>query len=376
MKKPRDGWQASYKDPMRWKFPQDNTDYSISGTPRVDTTENDLCSTKVLVMHCPTHDNRAMSSGEYPFSWHLQDKRRNWEIRLQLRFKKTPERLFFGVELGHYVPVSGTARAVQKALVSACKKIVGDCYHSPGDDPSKTAGESETPSFVMPLWAFDQFMVSDPGSEPDLASDLSRVGMKRADGVKAYIGAMQQTIAKFSTDKVYTFCFWGISQFLDVIRWEICGSIFPIRIDFNKLCGKPPAYITMYDLPGMSSGDKDKRHLTSRKRRVFHVAAWTGPRPACLDGKVEDYVAEKPDDLEMQEEDLLQITKSLEELPDLISMDDFLGSPTPVQGQADNANLLDFDFFAPSTAPAKQEAAGYQAQKPKESDSVDLLGLM
>lgn len=372
MKKVRDGWQAGYKDPMRWKFPDSSEDLFISGTPRVDHSENDLCTCKALVMHCPTHDTRAMSSGEYPFSWHLQDKRRNWEIRLQLRFKKVPERMFFGVELGSYVPVSGTARVVQKALVSACKKIVGDCHHSAGDDPSATAGESELPCFVMPLWAFDQFMVSDPGAEPDLTSDLNNVGMKRTDGVKAYIRAMQSTIANFSTEKVYTFSFWGISQFLDVIRWEICGSMFPIRIGFNQICGKPPIYITMYDLPGVSDKDKDQRHLASRKRRYFHVASWSGPRPASLDGKVEDFIADQTE-LEMPEEDLLKLTKRVEELPDLISMDDFLAGTNSTPANADSFDLLGLDFGGP---PAQTQDAGYTAPKPAAAQSVDLLGLM
>jgi len=372
MKKPRDGWQAAYKDPLRWKFPQAPDEFRISGTPRVDQSENDFCSTKLILMHCPTHDSRALANGEYPFSGHLHDKRRNWEIRLQLRFKKIPERLFFGVELGSYVPVSGTARAVQKALVSACRKIVGDVYHSQGDDPSATAGECEVPSFVMPLWAFDQFEVSEPGSEPDLTSDFSRVGKRRTDGVKAYVRDMQDTIDNFSTEKVYTFCFWGISQFLDCIRWEICGSMFPIRIDFNKLCGKPPVHITMYDIPGMTDTDKDQRHLSSKKRRCFHVAAWTGPRPASLDGQVEALVEQN--DLELPEEDLLQLTTRLEELPDLMSMDDFLGDVmTPAPGPA-NVDLLGFDDLLGGGS-SQDASAGYTAQKPPENNSTDLLGL-
>merc|ERR1719261_780024 len=180
--KPRDGWQAAYQDPLRWKFPQLSEDFCIAGEPRVDQSENDLCTTKILVMHCPTHEPRRTTTGEYPFSWHLGERKRNWEIRLQLRFKQIPERLFFGVELAKYVPVSGTARAVQKALVAACRKIVGDCYHSPGDDPKATAGECELPTFVMPIWAFDQYEVSDPGKEPDLTGNFERVGRKRTDG--------------------------------------------------------------------------------------------------------------------------------------------------------------------------------------------------
>ena len=35
--------------------------------------------------------------------------------------------------------------------------------------------------------------------------------------------------------EVYTFCFWGWSQFLYCIRWEITGGIVPGRTgDFNR----------------------------------------------------------------------------------------------------------------------------------------------
>jgi len=376
--RPQDGWQASYQDPLRWKFPQSSEDLSISGEPRVDSFENEFCSTKAVVMHVPTHEPRRVSSGEYPFSWHLGERKRNWEIRIQMRFKKIPERLFFGVELSKYVPVSGTARAVQKALVSACRKIVGECYHSAGDDPASTAGEGELPTFVMPLWAFDQFQVSDPGQEPDLTSNLEQVGKRRTDGVREYIRSMNDAIANFSTDKVYTFCFWGISQFLDVIRWEISGSMFPVRIDFNKLCGKPPVYITMYDLSGMNPGDK--RHLPSKKRRFLHVATWTGPRPACLSGAEVEEPMPAQTEIDMPEVDLLELTQRLEDIPDLISME--ASGTAPTAAQAASFDLLGLDFGAPSQAGYTQDAAAptapnSEAQKQAgSSGSVDLLGLL
>merc|ERR1719336_107037 len=123
---------------------------------------------------------------------------------MQLRFKEPPRgRLYFGVELEHFVPVSGIARQAQKALVGACQHVVGDCYHTNGDDPAKVRGEMEKPAFVMPLWAFDQFHVADVGQEPSLLGDLDGVGMKRADGVTNYISALRSVMGGFSADKVY-----------------------------------------------------------------------------------------------------------------------------------------------------------------------------
>lgn len=369
-------WQSSYEDPLRWKFPQSTSELSISGEPRIDQVENDLCSMKTLIMHRPTSDPSRESSGRYPFSRHLSERRRNWEVRLQLRFKKLPERLFFGIELGSYTPVSGTSRLVQKALVSACRKIVGECYHTNGDNPGSTVGECEPPAFVMPLWAFDQFEVSTPGSEPDLRQDFERVGIRRTDGVRQYIRAMNDAISAFSTDKVYTFCFWGVSQFLDVLNWEICGSMFPVRIDFNRLCGNPPVYITIYDMPGWRETDADQRHLTSRKRHYLRVATWSQKRPP-KGGVVFENLPEQEQQSDLVDDlaadDLEKLTAKLEELPDLISMDDC--SP-PSVAQADNFDLLGLDLLG--TAPPKDEAkAGYPSSQAKapQVETFDLLGL-
>jgi len=98
----------------------------------------------------------------------------------------------------------------------------------------------------MPMWAFDQFEVSYAGREPSLDGDMEGRGMRRADGVKEYIAAMKATLTNLAVDKVYTFCFWGVSQFLDCMQWEVCGGILPgVRLDFNKLCGAPPVYFSV-----------------------------------------------------------------------------------------------------------------------------------
>jgi len=197
-----------------------------------------------------------------------------------LHFKRVPQdQLFFSAELSRFVQVSGMTRQAQKALVAACQTVAGECYHSNGDDPSTVlAGkESEPPTFAMPLWAFDQFEVSNPGSEPDLKGDLDRVGMRRCDGAKTYIDAMKAALGNLSTDKVYTFCLWGVSQFLDCIRWEIVGGVLPgMTLDFNRLCGAPPAYLCIYELANRGT---EKKHMPSMKRSYIRVAAWSSLHP-------------------------------------------------------------------------------------------------
>merc|ERR1719223_1351546 len=90
---------------------------------------------------------------------------------------------------------------------------------------------------------------------------------------------MDQVIREFSTDKVYTFCLWGVSKFLDVMRWEVVGGIIPgAKLDFNKLCGAPPVNISIYELDSSKAGT-DKRHLTSYKRHLFKAAVWSTKSP-------------------------------------------------------------------------------------------------
>mmetsp|Transcript_10435 Transcript_10435/g.29016 ORF Transcript_10435/g.29016 Transcript_10435/m.29016 type:complete len:399 (-) Transcript_10435:38-1234(-) len=270
-------WPDGYGDPLRWTFlPSSGVQYA--NVPRPYEREDELCSLKALVMHQPTHEPWRSQTGQFPFSWHLAGRRRLWEIRLQVRFKRLPEGpLYVGIENGGPAPASGLERRMNELLIGTVRKTVGKMYASPGDDPMSTEGELEPATMAVPLGAFDQFAVSDPGEEPDIASDLSDVGMRRTDGLKAYLQAIRAEEARLSTEKVYTFCFWGVSQFLDCINWQ---ARMGFHVDFNRFCGQPPWFFAMYELPVLDSEDlSDQRHLLSRKRYYIHVAIWSELRP-------------------------------------------------------------------------------------------------
>ncbi|CAE7656943.1 unnamed protein product [Symbiodinium sp. CCMP2592] len=128
----------------------------------------------------------------------------------------------------------------------------------------------------MPLWAFDQFVVSEVGEEPDLCGDLANVGMRRSEGLKAYVNELEKVVENFSTDKVYTFCIWGVSQFLDCIRWEARGIIPGMTFGFSRFGLKAPLTIAIYEMPGEHP---DPRHLRSRKRYYLNVAMWSALHP-------------------------------------------------------------------------------------------------
>lgn len=285
--------EGEYIDPLQWRFEEASGSKSEA---RAESWDNDMCSVRLVVMHRPTHQPEREKSGDYPFNWHLNGRKRLWELRLQLRFKRVPQgQLHFAAELGRFVEVSGMMRQAQKALVAACRGAAGECYHSNGDEPSKaTPGvEVEPPTFAMPLWAFDQFDVSPPGEEPDLKGDMQGKGMRRSDGASAYISAMKSALSNLSTDRVYTFCLWGISQFVDCVNWEVTGGVLPVNLDFNRLCGSPPVYLSIYEL---SNSVTETRHLPSLRKNFLRVAAWSALKPPPeLVKPAEPYIATNAD---------------------------------------------------------------------------------
>eukprot|EP00927_Polykrikos_kofoidii_P059419 TRINITY_DN54577_c0_g1_i1.p1 TRINITY_DN54577_c0_g1~~TRINITY_DN54577_c0_g1_i1.p1 ORF type:complete len:375 (-),score=79.84 TRINITY_DN54577_c0_g1_i1:113-1162(-) len=344
----------SYQDALRWRFHHSATEQRICSPPRVELFENEQSTVKMVVMHKPTNNPEARQSKTYPFSWHLAGKRRLWEIRLQMRFKKIPQgQMFFGIELDQYISLSLQTRLAQTALVTACQSVVGDCYHSKGDNPKKVDGEPEPPTFAMPLWAFDQFLVSQVGSEPDLLGDISTLGMRRSDDLNAYMDAMKETLLTLSTDNVYTFSFWGISQFLDVIQWEVSGGVLPMQIDFNDFCGTPPVHLVMYEMNG-TDAKANTKHYRSKKTYFFRTAVWSQLKP--------------PREGAFDEDDRAAAAAAAANAAAIATATSATSMAKPEPPRAEEIDLLGLSFDEPAPKP--------EAQASNTTASVDLLGLM
>jgi len=237
---------------------------------------NEMCEGSTLTVHRATYDPALDRSGDYPFSEVFKGRKINWEVRVQMRFKQTPDgTLKFGIELDDYVPMIRATKVAMRAVVGSLKYIVGnDLHHSPGDDPAETVGEAERPIFSMPIWAFDQFIETPEGEQPPMLNDpnFMNMGIKRADDVKAYARTMDNL--KFKVGPTYTFSFWSISTLIDNVMWRIGGVIPGVTIDFNQFCGRPPVHLVIYTLRPAADG-KDERHLDSRKCYLFHLAFWS-----------------------------------------------------------------------------------------------------
>eukprot|EP00930_Biecheleria_cincta_P057860 TRINITY_DN43733_c0_g1_i1.p1 TRINITY_DN43733_c0_g1~~TRINITY_DN43733_c0_g1_i1.p1 ORF type:complete len:414 (+),score=76.59 TRINITY_DN43733_c0_g1_i1:35-1243(+) len=277
---PAEMGNLKHQGPVRWSFMPSNG-ILCCNTREPMAFENENASVKALVLHRPTHDADCEAAGQYPYAWHFHGRKRIWEVRVQIRFKRLPKgKICFGLEMR---PAEGHQKTfltqqVQRTLVGAMRAAIGnDIYHTPGDDPASTEGEVESPAFVMPLWAVDQFHVAVPGQEPLLSANLDRIGMKRTDSVRAYIEAMRVTTENLSCDKVYTFCVWGVSPFVDVSTWELKGLWPGFKMDAAKLSGDPLVYVAAYDLE--ETRDQSQRHLESCKSYYFKVALWSTLKP-------------------------------------------------------------------------------------------------
>mmetsp|Transcript_21322 Transcript_21322/g.47526 ORF Transcript_21322/g.47526 Transcript_21322/m.47526 type:complete len:373 (+) Transcript_21322:98-1216(+) len=231
--------------------------------------ENENC-----VVECMMLMKSPEASG--PCNAYFEGKRRLWEARLQFRVKRTPTKpVVFGIELAEYVPVSGWSRRVQQMTVAMLRKVAGkDLYHSAGDDPRKTSGETERPGFAMPLWAFDQLVISEEGEEPNIR-DLEGRGVLRTEGRADFVRTMNSL--ELQPGKVYTFSFWSISRFVDVLDWKMLGVV-PGGMDFSVFCGRPPVHVVIYELED-SEDPRETRHLQSRKRYWFNLALWSTKVP-------------------------------------------------------------------------------------------------
>ncbi|CAJ1351063.1 unnamed protein product [Effrenium voratum] len=208
------------------------------------------CSGLFLVLHRPTYDSQLNNSSSYLYGDYFEGKKRLWELRFRVQFKRrVPQSdLFFGVELEEYVPVNAATKRVMDLSVAGMRQVVGDrLYHTLGDqDPV----ESERPAIMMPLWAFDQFIETPEGETPPDLSDpnLPEYGHKRVGQIREYKRLMDSLDLR--PGPTFTFCFWGVSRFCDVIGWQATGIPIFTPLDLNLYCGKPPLHLVLYTLQG------------------------------------------------------------------------------------------------------------------------------
>jgi hypothetical protein len=251
---------------------------AFGNSPEPWTFENDTCSWSMLSMLRATYNQELDKSGNYLYGKYFLGKKRLWELRVQFKFKRRvrPDKVYLALELHKHVHLNRATKILMDMVVNLMRRAVGDqLYHSVGDDPNSTDGEAEKPIFAMPLWAFDQFILTPEGEEPPKLTDpaLPSMGSARSGRVKDFRSELEALTLE--PGPTYTFCLWGVSQWIDKLAWEL---LMPWgRIDCNKFCGSPPIHAVVYELTPSATGDK--RHLQARKRYIMNAALWSSIKP-------------------------------------------------------------------------------------------------
>jgi len=270
--------------------------------------ENDFCRGSYIVFHPPTSKANSRGPNGMDYADYFSGKSRIWEFRMQFQFKTKPDPdwdMFFGVELENYVPLSMATKQAQRLIIAGINQAVGGLYQTPGTDPQKGAvGEDiERPCFVLPLWAFDQFVETCENEQPPNLGDpdFSLMGKRRYRRVAEYSKEISALKKGFAVGPTYTFGFWGTARFLDVINWNLIGIPAVTPMDFNRFAGQPPVNVSVYALKSSEAGEH--RHLQSRKQYIFRAAIWSSTRrperkhferlAGILAGNVEDTSAPK-----------------------------------------------------------------------------------
>merc|ERR1719201_839324 len=85
-----------------------------------------------------------------------------------------------------------------------------------------------------------------------------------------------------SKDRVYTFCTWGLSRWMDAVCGEVCGvpGLPNLRMSMGPIVGDNPYYAAIYSLslPEYSKDrvkNADVRHLQSRRIYYMNTAFWS-----------------------------------------------------------------------------------------------------
>eukprot|EP00933_Yihiella_yeosuensis_P005279 TRINITY_DN109769_c0_g1_i1.p1 TRINITY_DN109769_c0_g1~~TRINITY_DN109769_c0_g1_i1.p1 ORF type:complete len:429 (-),score=53.51 TRINITY_DN109769_c0_g1_i1:53-1339(-) len=232
---------------------------------------------RVLLMYRPLEG----LDPSHPYYHHFATRKRNWELRLQGKFKIVPKGdLFVGAVLRDFdydQPVAGSSILAMNTAMSLIKYQYRMHFSWGARQKAALKPNAELGTCVSDLTVFDQIVVTPSGrSYPPLGSDMDDLSeayglslMRRDLGIQEYSKMMQEVMQGLNTEDTYTFRLWGLSQMLDVLNWQLkIGA----RIGLAHFMKEFPIHICMYDLGG---ANRDEPHLESKKRYFFDFMGWS-----------------------------------------------------------------------------------------------------
>jgi len=149
--------------------------------------------------------------------------------------------------------------------------------------------DAELSHLVTNMCAWDQIICTPAGeTPPPLEGDLSGLGiLRKEEGLKDYTKCCHDILQDIRLDTTYTFCFWGVSQLLDVVHWQFAFGKYSLglgQIKMKTFFEEWPIHCCMYELDvdptSLTEDDKPKvRHLESRKRYYMDYMVWSTTIP-------------------------------------------------------------------------------------------------
>lgn len=240
--------------------------------------ENENFSGTVCLIYRPVE---GLDRG-HPYYDHFSTRKRNWEFRLQGKFKTLPRGdLYVGAVLRDF-DYNQSVAATSKLAMNTAMSLIKYQYkiHFSWGARCKDAfkPDAELGCAVSDWTVFDQIIVTPSGRPvPLLSEDLDEVSdahgmsiMRRDLGLAEYSRMCQEVLQGINTEDTYTFRLWGLSQLLDVLGWQLkIGA----RVSLDHFMKDFPIHICMYDVD--TNCGKDAHHLESQKRYFLDLMGWS-----------------------------------------------------------------------------------------------------
>lgn len=240
--------------------------------------ENENFSGSFLFMHRSVKGDVPKESA---YQWHFDQKTRRWEARVQGRFRHVPRgELYTGCILEDFdysLPQSWSASMLAYAVVPLMEAVVGETFYFRWGERGEAAEQADAELATIVTWlsGVDQVIVTPAGeTPPPISSDIAEMGLRRnAMSAAAYHKGVQQVVKEIDTEKTYTFCVWGCSRYIDVMKTAFDGVMGLGSISYAGFLDEWPAHFVLYSVEGTT--DSDPRHLERRKRYFVDVMVWS-----------------------------------------------------------------------------------------------------
>lgn len=249
--------------------------------------ETDCFAGKMVVMYRDPDPRESGTGSGSPYAEYFNRRKRNWEVRVQGRFKRVPKGdMFIGIVLRDFnydQAIAGHSKIVKRAGMALVRSY--DLYLSWGDRQKEAnKPDAELSHLVTGMSGWDQIIITPSGREPPpISTELQDIGdshglnFERSKmGLANYSEAMDETFRNVSTEDTYTMCFWGVSQVIDLLAWQFkIGT----NISMARFFEESPLHVAMYELERPSNGNSgrnaDQHHLESRKRYYLDLMFWS-----------------------------------------------------------------------------------------------------